>query len=336
MKRGYVFAALPVLLLLLTPVGALAQVDCDTVMDQVCDRPHATPEDLVATAQAIVKVNGKPETPEYFWENVIYYWAQDGKVKLDAEGEPILDYHGNEIKELYKETVITNHNRQEMCDYLTNIFATSPDMNMVLKDERYGPDPLDPEWGNEDFIWMSTNVWSGTWSGVGTYVQEGMSVVKFEPDGAGGYKGCPYFQRDYFTEGDTWIGISQLTSFVNMFRETYLQMLAKKNNQCIDDDADGYGKYLDLATGLTPADCGIPSQAKRDCNDFDKNINPGGTEIVGNGVDDDCDGQVDETCATVPVNPERPLQLFPFFALLLLPVAFVFVSKKRLAKNLGK
>jgi hypothetical protein len=212
-----------------------------------------------------------------------------------------------------------------MCDYLTNIFASSPDMNMELKDEMYGYDDTG------DFVYMSTNVWSGTWAGVGSYVQEGMSVVKFAPG-----EGCAYYQRDYFTEGDTWIGITGLTSFVNMVRETYLQMLAKKNNQCIDDDADGYGKYLDTDTGKTPTDCGVPSQANRDCNDFVPTINPGATEVPGNGLDDDCDGQVDETCATVPVNPEKPLQVLPFFALLLLPAAFVLVSKKRLAKKLGK
>ncbi len=54
---------------------------------------------------------------------------------------------------------------------------------------------------------------------------------------------------------------------------------------CDDSDSDGYG--------ATP--CGD------DCDDTDPNINPGATEIC-NGLDDDCDGEVDEggSCGECP------------------------------------
>jgi len=216
-----------------------------------------------------------------------------------------------------------------MCEYLEKIFAWSPGMNMVIKDEAWRTDPV-----SRDFIYTSTNVWSGVWEGFGPYIQEGMSVVKFRED-----EGCAYYQRDYFTEGDTWIGIPQLTILMSTAREEYLKIVAK-DDDCFDADGDGWSKYL--TTGCTdpdPANCGCGDplkQGKRDCNDYDADVYPGGTEVVGNGVDDDCDGQVDETCSTFPVNVDRPLQLLPFFALFLLPVAFVLVAKKRLAKKSGK
>ena len=316
MKKGCVLAALSVLLLLSTPVGALAAIVCDDLGAQCavnpnqCDRGTST-EERIETATAILKVGGRPEVPETYWENVIYYWACDAT---------------------YKETVITNDSREEMCDYLAYIFESSPGMQMDLRDVTTYIDE-----SNGDWVFMATNVWYGTWGSAAPYFQEGMSVVKFREG-----EGCAYFQRDYFTEGDTWYGIPTLTALVNTVRETYLNMF-KQSKKCIDEDGDGYGKYLDttLTPAVTPADCGVPSLAKRDCNDYapppsggdgGKFINPGATEIP-NGIDDDCDGQIDETCATLPVNPEKPVQFLPFFALLLLPAAFVLVSKRRLGKR---
>jgi len=64
---------------------------------------------------------------------------------------------------------------------------------------------------------------------------------------------------------------------------------------CEDLDGDGWGEPLLPECGFT----GGP-----DCDDFDENVNPGASEIPGNGVDDDCDGEIDEAppgCAAVAV-----------------------------------
>jgi len=53
---------------------------------------------------------------------------------------------------------------------------------------------------------------------------------------------------------------------------------------CVDNDQDGYYKFSILCPGSD------------DCNDNNKNINPGVLEVCDNGVDDDCDGLTDENC----------------------------------------
>src|ERR1051325_8013249 len=62
-------------------------------------------------------------------------------------------------------------------------------------------------------------------------------------------------------------------------------------------DGDGYGKTNSPLTSSDPTP--PPGYAKfdGDCHDGDASIHPGATEICGDGVDNNCDGQVDEGCS---------------------------------------
>lgn len=52
-----------------------------------------------------------------------------------------------------------------------------------------------------------------------------------------------------------------------------------------DDDGDGYCDH--------PTTCALPIYTPGDCNDGDADVNPGEVEVLGDGVDNDCDGGVD-------------------------------------------
>lgn len=62
------------------------------------------------------------------------------------------------------------------------------------------------------------------------------------------------------------------------------QVVPQGNPTCVDNDGDGYG---------SPGDATCDNGAAEDCNDDNPNINPNAAEIC-NGVDDNCDGSIDE------------------------------------------
>ena len=125
--------------------ASLANGDCAQPVPG-CSR-LAEEASRVETAREILQVNRNN------YMDVINYWAEDAT---------------------YKETVVTNHSRQEMWEYLSAVFARSPDMELIIEDEIYKTHP------DGSMTYMATNRWFGTWQGLGIYFHPGMSIIKFD------------------------------------------------------------------------------------------------------------------------------------------------------------
>jgi hypothetical protein len=64
-----------------------------------------------------------------------------------------------------------------------------------------------------------------------------------------------------------------------------------------DLDHDTYGNCSDFICACQPNPAlGYTANVCGDCNDSLASVHPGAIEICGNGIDDDCDGLVDENC----------------------------------------
>ncbi len=66
----------------------------------------------------------------------------------------------------------------------------------------------------------------------------------------------------------------------------------------LDADGDGYGDPNSTISSITPQEGYVVDNT--DCNDTDAASYPGAAELCGDGVDQDCDGLIDEICHQVP------------------------------------
>jgi len=286
MKMAFVISALCTLLFLFITGSALADEaygpgvfddECTTVLDPVnCCNRAADEATRVETARTILKVHartvGDPPVAEddSHYHIAINYWAVNGS------GEDL--YSSEDIPAVYQETSLSNLTRQEMWDYLDAIFAWSSDMELEIYDEVWETHP------DDSMTYMLLNKWFGS-TEAGYYEQPGISIVKFRPG-----EGCASYQRDYFSEGDTYWGMGFAQGMVREKRNAIITELGL-TAKCVDDDGDGYTKY--------EAAAGCPEGTVVDCDDYHAEINPGAEEstAAGNcadGIDNDCDGLIDD------------------------------------------
>ncbi len=256
MTKTSLYLLMSTLLYLVTVPAAHAQIipGCQR------DADEAT---RVETARSILRVNARVDPTTgvedvNHYHKVINFWAENGSGE-DGVGED---------GAVYQESTLSNFTRQEMWDYLDVIFAWSSNMELVVLDELWETYP------DDSMTYMNVNRWFGATEG-GYYEQPGISIVKFRPG-----EGCASYQKDYFSEGDTWWGIAPLQPLVRNKRERAITQLGL-TDRCIDDDSDGYSKYS------TAMGCSHP---ELDCDDYHSGINPGAVEIPANGLDENCNG----------------------------------------------
>lgn len=69
----------------------------------------------------------------------------------------------------------------------------------------------------------------------------------------------------------------------------------------LDADGDGHGDRQTTLTAIDPPSGYVTS--RDDCNDHDPAIHPGASEIAADGVDNNCNGKIDEVVAQAPAAP---------------------------------
>ena len=93
------------------------------------------------------------------------------------------------------------------------------------------------------------------------------------------------------------------------------------NEECIDEDGDGYGNPASI-------NC---TYSELDCNDSNPKINPGMTEVKGNEIDEDCSPDTTQWGTPASVLGEeysRSSDMVNYFALLMVPAGVLMVRKR--------
>ncbi|OKY75858.1 MAG: hypothetical protein BM485_05845 [Desulfobulbaceae bacterium DB1] len=119
-------------------------------------------------------------------------------------------------------------------------------------------------------------------------------------------KSAGYWSATADGASSNWRGVNFLDgSSMNAIKDTELHYSRPVADNCLqqmlyccDGDSDGvYSAQVSgtcSGTGCEPAGCSADVDLALDCNDGNPNINPGVAEICGDGIDNDCDGFVDD------------------------------------------
>jgi len=117
----------------------------------------------------------------------------------------------------------------------------------------------------------------------GTFTGPGVSGNIFSPENAG--PGTHTIEYEVTAQEGS--AVSPATN-----SSTMTVIVDQADEYFADNDGDGYGDASDIALSCTGAPNGYTTD-DTDCNDFDDQVNPGATEVC-NGIDDNCDGDMDE------------------------------------------
>jgi len=138
----------------------------------------------------------------------------------------------------------------------------------------------------------TTYTQSGTYSSVSGCATE-ILVLTITPSTSNTTPASACSSYTWAVNGTTYTQSGTYSSVSGCATQILVLTITQPVNYYTDADNDGYG------TGTPVPSCTpVPGTATvtGDCNDNNSAVNPGAAEECGNGIDDDCDSQVDEGC----------------------------------------
>jgi hypothetical protein len=151
--------------------------------------------------QTLLKRDNRLRSPEQLRRAQLAVGRQ--LVEINAENwTAVLPYLAVDYE--YHDPIVDIYGPETMAAFLGRLFAGSSDLYTTVEDETLA-----------DGVYMATWTMSGEFNGA-PFSAPGMSIVKFV-DGTL----QSYYSRDYYTEGDVMLGVSELVEAVQGFRTYY-------------------------------------------------------------------------------------------------------------------
>ncbi|WP_136797102.1 MULTISPECIES: nuclear transport factor 2 family protein [Desulfosediminicola] len=131
---------------------------------------------------------------------------ENGRALVEVDSvnwSTVVPYYTNDIE--YHDPIVTIQGIDEMTEFLSRLFTSSPNLVTTVEDEICIDDTYTAAW-----------TMTGYFNGV-PYTAKGMSIIKFRPK-----ESQAYYQRDYYSEGDIMINITGgFAEPVEAFRQYY-------------------------------------------------------------------------------------------------------------------
>jgi len=148
--------------------------------------------------------------------------------------------------------------------------------NKFYSNESYSGYTTESSPGNKTYLFYA----NGTYCNISVYVSVDFKVKDCSDSDHDGYG----YGNDCSSDGDCDDSDASVYQYLNGY---------------VDSDGDGYGagSVVQQVCSGSSLPSGYVTQGG-DCDDSSSSINPGASEVCGDGIDNDCDGSVDEGCSS--------------------------------------